>query len=191
MWVSVGVRVRLRVEFGVEYDQGVGTLNTIGLVLLRAKKTSRHTFNASHALIISCSPTHGNSYKPTHYSQSFHLYNGKLTSTPDSIKKHLNPFTPASQSPLNSSSFPGTSPPQNPKSQLTPTSLAHALFVASPERVVVGGIELRGMSIRVVIPPDMAASVPVRKPSQAVRPGWFRWTWVLKDKFKCARWGGG
>lgn len=38
MWVRVGVR--LRVEFGVEHDQGVGTLNTIRLVLLRAKKTS-------------------------------------------------------------------------------------------------------------------------------------------------------
>lgn len=48
MWVRVGVRLRLRVEFGVEHDQGVGTLNTIGLVLLRAKKhldtlSTRHT----------------------------------------------------------------------------------------------------------------------------------------------------
>lgn len=47
--------------------------------------------------------------------------------------------------------------------------------------MVVGGIELRGMSISVVIPPEMAASVPVRKPSQAVRPGWLRWTCVLGE----------
>lgn len=180
MWVRVGVRLRLRVEFGVEHDQGVGTLNRIRLVLLRAKKTSPTHFQRVTRFDNILFP---NTRKLLQAHALFSVFSSlqrqKLTSTPDSIKKHLNPFTPASQSPLNSPSFPGTSPPQNPKSQLTPTSLAHALFVASPERVVVGGIELRGMSIRVVIPPDMAASVPVRKPSQAVRPGWFRWTWVL------------
>lgn len=46
---------------------------------------------------------------------------------------------------------------------------------------MVGGIELSGMSMSVVMPPEMAASVPVRNPSHAVRPGWFRWTWVLSN----------
>lgn len=55
--------------------------------------------------------------------------------------------------------------------------------------MVVGGIELRGMSISVVIPPEMAASVPVRKPSQAVRPGWLRWTCVLGE-YESMRLGG-
>jgi hypothetical protein len=48
---------------------------------------------------------------------------------------------------------------------------------------VVEGIELRGMSITVVTPPEMAAKVPDVKPSQDVLPGWLRWTWALS---KCS-----
>ena len=45
--------------------------------------------------------------------------------------------------------------------------------------MVVGGIELSGMSTTVVIPPDAAARVPVQKPSQSVRPGSLRCTCAL------------
>lgn len=45
--------------------------------------------------------------------------------------------------------------------------------------VVVGGIELSGISTTVVTPPDSAALVPVQKPSQCVRPGSFKCTCVL------------
>jgi hypothetical protein len=47
--------------------------------------------------------------------------------------------------------------------------------------VVVGGMELRGMSTTTVTPPEDAARVPVAKPSQSVRPGSLRWTWALWD----------
>jgi hypothetical protein len=70
-------------------------------------------------------------------------------------------------------------PPQNPTSQFVPTSFASVRLTCRLSTVVVGGMEFRGMSIKVVTPPLMAAVVPVWKPSQAVRPGWFRWTWVL------------
>lgn len=50
--------------------------------------------------------------------------------------------------------------------------------------MVVGGMELRGMSTTVVTPPDAAARVPVQKPSQSVRPGSLRWTWALQ---RCER----
>ena len=46
--------------------------------------------------------------------------------------------------------------------------------------MVVGGIELRGMSTTVVMPPDAAARVPVQKPSQSVRPGSLRCTCALE-----------
>lgn len=45
---------------------------------------------------------------------------------------------------------------------------------------MVGGIELSGISTRVVTPPEAAARVPVQKPSQSVRPGSFRWTCALE-----------
>ena len=47
--------------------------------------------------------------------------------------------------------------------------------------VVVGGMELRGMSTTTVTPPEAAAWVPVAKPSQSVRPGSLRWTWALRN----------
>lgn len=53
----MGVGMGGSVELGVEHDKGVGTLK---LVLVRKNET-RRTFRASHALIISCSSTHGNS----------------------------------------------------------------------------------------------------------------------------------
>lgn len=102
-----------------------------------------------------------------------------LTSTPDSMRKHLNPLTPSSSNAPRSCSLPGMIPPQNPTSQLTPTFLASSLLTFKFSTVVVGGIELSGMSISVVTPPLIAAVVPVWKPSQAVRPGWFKWTCVL------------
>jgi hypothetical protein len=57
-------------------------------------------------------------------------------------------------------SFPGITPPQN------ATSTQHCPFAASRftskfATLVVGGIELSGMSTTVVTPPDAAASVPV------------------------------
>lgn len=74
--------------------------------------------------------------------------------------------------------LPGMIPPQK------ATSVQHwpcaaTRFVSKCGNVVVGGMEFRGMSTRVVTPPDAAALVPVQKPSQSVRPGSFRWTWVL------------
>ena len=49
---------------------------------------------------------------------------------------------------------------------------------ATPRRVVVGGMELRGMSTMVVIPPATAARVAVAKPSHSVRPGSLTCTWL-------------
>ena len=74
--------------------------------------------------------------------------------------------------------FPGMTPPQN------ATSVQHwpraaARFASRCATVVVGGIELRGMSTSVVTPPDAAARVPVQKPSQSVLPGSLRWTCAL------------
>lgn len=64
------------------------------------------------------------------------------------------------------------------------TSIVHCPRAASRlalrySTVVVGGIELRGMSTTVVTPPDAAARVPVQKPSQSVLPGSLRWTCAL------------
>jgi len=69
--------------------------------------------------------------------------------------------------------FPGIMPPQN------PTSVQHwpddASFLQIKFlRVVVGGIEFSGISITVVTPPEIAASVPVLNPSQLVLPGSFK-----------------
>lgn len=70
-------------------------------------------------------------------------------------------------------SFPGITPPQKPTSaQHWP--VAAARFASRFATVVVGGMELSGMSMTVVTPPDAAARVPVQKPSQSVRPGSFR-----------------
>lgn len=52
-------------------------------------------------------------------------------------------------------------------------------FVSRWSTVVVGGIELSGMSTTVVTPPDAAARVPVQNPSQSVRPGSFKCTCAL------------
>jgi hypothetical protein len=122
-----------------------------------------------------------------------------LTSTPLSIKKHLNPFTPdcarAFKDDYNSAVFRssysgkiikglawllGTMPPQKATS-VQHCACAAARFVWKCDGVVVGGIEFRGISTRVVTPPDAAALVPVQKPSQLVRPGSFRWTWALQN----------
>jgi len=72
-------------------------------------------------------------------------------------------------------------PPQN------ATSVQHCpraalRFAARFSTVVVGGIELRGMSTTVVMPPDAAARVPVQKPSQSVRPGSLRCTCALETE---------
>lgn len=73
--------------------------------------------------------------------------------------------------------FPGMMPPQKARStQLTPE--AKSCFFSSPCIVVVGGIELSGMSTRVVIPPKAAARVAVSKPSQCVLPGSLMCTWL-------------
>ena len=77
--------------------------------------------------------------------------------------------------------FPGMTPPQN------ATSVQHwpraaARFCSRCATVVVGGMELRGMSTTAVTPPDAAARVPVQKPSQSVRPGSFKCTWALRKR---------
>ena len=78
-------------------------------------------------------------------------------------------------------SLPGITPPQK------PTSVQHwpcaaPRLIARFSTVVVGGIELSGISTRVVTPPDSAALVPVQKPSQSVRPGSFKCTCALEGK---------
>jgi hypothetical protein len=55
-------------------------------------------------------------------------------------------------------------------------------LIARFSTVVVGGIELSGMSTTVVTPPDAAARVPVQKPSQSVRPGSLRCTCALDNQ---------
>ncbi|ANB12493.1 hypothetical protein AWJ20_749 [Sugiyamaella lignohabitans] len=95
------------------------------------------------------------------------------SSTPDSIKKHLNPLTPASINGTRSSSLPGITPPQNPTStQVWP--LDALILVVKLATVVVGGIAFNGISITVVTPPEAAALVPVSNPSQSVLPGSFK-----------------
>ena len=78
------------------------------------------------------------------------------SATPESTRKHLKPSTPSATRPASSPALPGTTPPQN------PTSTAHwpvaaARLAANASRVVVGGIELSGMSTSVVTPPIAAA----------------------------------
>jgi hypothetical protein len=85
----------------------------------------------------------------------------------------LKPRTPSATRPASSPALPGTTPPQN------PTSTAHcpaaaARLAANASRVVVGGIELSGMSTSEVTPPIAAARVAVAKPSHSVRPGSLR-----------------
>src|SRR6185503_7304106 len=92
------------------------------------------------------------------------------SSTPDGTRKHLNPTTPASNIGASSAVFPGTTPPQNPTSTKH-SRRASSNFVLKPASVVVGGIELSGISTSVVTPPAAAASVALRKPSHSVRPG--------------------
>lgn len=70
-------------------------------------------------------------------------------------------------------SLSGIHPPQNATfDQHWP--LAAFLFYSRFPTVVVGGIEFKGISTTVVTPPDIAALVPVRNPSQSVRPGSLR-----------------
>lgn len=76
-------------------------------------------------------------------------------------------------------SLPGIIPPQNATS-VQHCPLAASRLIARFFSVVVGGIELRGMSTSVVTPPEMAALVPVKKPSQSVLPGSLRWTCALQ-----------
>ena len=91
--------------------------------------------------------------------------------------KHLKPRTPSATRPASSVTLPGTTPPQKPTSTAH-WPLAAARFAAKPSRVVVGGIELSGMSTSVVTPPIAAARVAVAKPSHSVRPGSLRCTCV-------------
>ena len=95
----------------------------------------------------------------------------------ESTRKHLKPSTPSATRPASSPALPGTTPPQS------PTSTAHARRRArasprAPSSVVVGGMQLSGMSTRVVTPPAAAARVAVSKPSHSVRPGSLMCTWV-------------
>ena len=99
------------------------------------------------------------------------------SSTPEWIRKHLNPKQPACNSGLSSLRFPGTRPPQNPTSTQH-LSCAAASFLWNAATEVVGGMLLSGMSIIVVIPPAAAARVAVENPSQSVRPGSLMWTCV-------------
>jgi len=74
--------------------------------------------------------------------------------------------------------LPGMTPPQKPTSVQHWPRAASRLIVRF-STVVVGGIELSGISTTVVTPPDRAALVPVQKPSQSVRPGSFKCTCAL------------
>src|SRR6266403_4952112 len=75
--------------------------------------------------------------------------------------------------------LPGITPPQNATS-VQHCSCAALRLAARFSTVVVGGIELSGMSTTVVMPPDAAARVPVQKPSHSVRPGSLRCTCALE-----------
>jgi hypothetical protein len=68
-------------------------------------------------------------------------------------------------------------PPQNATSTCTVPRAADRL-AASARAVVVAGMELSGMSTKVVTPPAAAALVAVAKPSHSVRPGSLMWTWL-------------
>src|SRR4051794_35859277 len=99
------------------------------------------------------------------------------SATPESIRKHLKPKTPAACNDASSARLSGTTPPQNPTSTRTCAS-ATARFSSSAAAVVVGGMEFSGMSRIVVTPPAAAARVAVAKPSHSVRPGSLTCTWV-------------
>jgi len=70
-------------------------------------------------------------------------------------------------------------PPQNATSVQHRVARAALRLAERFSTVVVGGIELSGMSTTAVMPPDAAARVPVQKPSQSVRPGSLRCTCAL------------
>lgn len=148
----------------------------------------------------SCSPTHGNSYSrmlvikkhwwrsretaaylnTTFNEEAFEAFytcldKGYQVFLPD-IKCSV-PLVQRSKL-AQHTSLPGMTPPQKPTSVKHCPSAAVRLL-SRFSTVVVGGIELRGMSMTVVTPPERAARVPVRKPSQSVRPGSFRWTCAL------------
>lgn len=89
----------------------------------------------------------------------------------------MKPKTPASCSGRSCARLPGTAPPQKPTSTCTVPRAASCL-VRRCSTVVVGGSELSGMSISVVMPPAAAARVAVPKPSHVVRPGSSMCTWV-------------
>ncbi len=63
-------------------------------------------------------------------------------------------------------------------SRAEPLPRAAVRFFSSAAIEVVAGMLLSGMSIRVATPPEAAARVAVRKPSQSVRPGSLMWTCV-------------
>src|SRR6476661_1394377 len=99
------------------------------------------------------------------------------SSTPEWSRKHLKPKTPSSCSGRRSFLLPGMAPPQNPTSTNAWSSATSRLSLR-PSTVVVGGMELSGMSMMVVTPPAAAARVADAKPSHSVRPGSLTWTWV-------------
>ena len=88
----------------------------------------------------------------------------------------MNPNTPAASSSASEPRLPGTAPPQKPMSTYAAAAAAGRLSW-SARTVVVGGMELSGMSTIVVTPPAAAARVAERKPSHSVRPGSLTWTW--------------
>lgn len=92
--------------------------------------------------------------------------------------KHMHDLGSASLGLRGRTWFPGMTPPQNATS-VQHCPCAASRFAARLSTVVVGGIELSGMSTRAVTPPDAAARVPVQKPSQSVRPGSLRCTCAL------------
>src|SRR5215471_3324271 len=82
----------------------------------------------------------------------------------------LKPTTPSSASSGRSPMLPGTRPPQKAKSTRDLLSAAASLS-RNAAASTVGGLALSGMSTTQVVPPAEAASLPVAKPSQSVRPG--------------------
>jgi len=102
---------------------------------------------------------------------------GGNSGTPESIRKHLKPITPAWCRGSSDPVFPGTTPPQNATSTKHFPAAA-ARFSSSAATDTVGGSEFSGMSQIVVTPPAAAARVAVAKPSHSVLPGSFTCTWV-------------
>src|ERR1700689_4090285 len=111
---------------------------------------------------------------------------GGNSGTPESIRKHLNPITPAWCRGSSASWFPGTAPPQNATStQHFPAAAAR--LSASAATDTVGGSEFSGMSPPVVTPPAAAARVAVTNPSHSARPGSLTCTWVSTRPGSSAR----